>query len=112
MIIDEVRSKLNMEDSKEVAIWEMADEIHKTPVNVLVQDFVLEMMNEFKGLEKQIEELERQRLSNLNDKVFRKQCRQTLDTLRKERDGLRETLGNKTYKRMVTELSRRDLYSR
>jgi len=107
--IDQLRPKFNMEDTKDVETWELLCEIDKTSVNILLEDFVLDMINELKQLEEQMATFEKQRLSSLNNKVLRNQCREILDGLRKERDGLRQTLRSETYKRMATELGRRTL---
>ena len=111
-IIDALRPKFDMDNPKDIEAWEYACSIDKTNINIMLEDFVVDMLHELKELEEQIATIEKQRLSNLNDKVLRKQCRGILDGLRKERDGLRQTIGSEAYKRMATELSRGTIQSR
>jgi hypothetical protein len=99
----------NMEDSKDLQAWNILCEIDKTSVNELLKDFVADMITELQQLEEQILTMEKQRLSSLNNKLLRNQCRGILDGLHKERDGLRETLRSETYKRVAAGLGGRTL---
>ena len=66
-----------------------------------VEDFVNLLKTDLKELEAQIQTIDKVRIRDLNNTVLRKQCGEILVQLRKERDGLRHTIGSKTYKRMV-----------
>ena len=89
---------------KDTEAWDYLNEISKSNVDSFLVGVVEDMLKELQKIEAQILTIEKQRLSNLKDKVLRKQCREILDGLRKERDGLRKTLGSETYKRVVASL--------
>jgi hypothetical protein len=108
-VIDRLRPKFNMEDQKDVEAWDLMCNIDKISVQALLEDTVIDMINELKQIEEQIMTFEKQRLSNLNNRVLRTQCRTIIEALRKDRDGLRQTLGSEAYKRMASELGRRTL---
>jgi hypothetical protein len=107
--LEKLRPAFNMEDENDAKSWDTLCKISTTSVDSLMTDFVTDMLDELKRLEEQILTVEKQRLSSLNNKVLRKQCREILDELRKERDGLRQTLGSETYKRVAAGISRRTL---
>jgi hypothetical protein len=98
-IVDEVRKKLNMEDDKDVAVWECLMEIQKTPQADLINGMVEDMRKEVTELEEQIDIFEKMRIKNLltND-VLTKQAGEILAKLREERDELKQTLQSEAYK--------------
>ena len=111
-LINALRPKFNMDDEKEVAAWDLMNDIQKEKFDTLLLEFVADMIKEVEQIDEQIATVEKQRLRSLKDKALRTQCREILDQLRKDRDGFRKTLGSETYKRMVAELRRRTLQPR
>jgi ferritin-like metal-binding protein YciE len=67
---------------------------------------------DLKETEEQIKTFEKIRVRHLKNKDYRKQCREILEGLRKERDGLRETIRSKAHQRVDTEFSGTDLPTR